>query len=99
MDDVLYYNDLFDLYGDLLTEKQQLYFKDYYFNNLSYSEMAENYNVSRNAIFKQIHLTIDKLNEYESKLKLLQKKKKLEDIINNSNDLNLNKKLEDIILM
>jgi len=33
----------YDLYGELLTEKQQKYFQDYYFSNLSYSEMAEKY--------------------------------------------------------
>ncbi len=64
MDDVVYYNDLYDLYGDLLTDKQKEYFEDYYFNNLSFSEMAENYDVSRNAIFKQIHIVTDKLQEY-----------------------------------
>ena len=33
---------LYDYYGVLLTEKQQNYFKDYYFNNLSLSEISEN---------------------------------------------------------
>ena len=77
MEDVVYYNELYDLYGDLLTDKQKKYFEDYYFNNLSFSEMAEAYDVSRNAIFKQLHITTDKLEEYESKLGLLKKKKKL----------------------
>ena len=45
MDDVVYLNDLFDIYGELLTDKQQLYFKDYYFDNLSYGEIAEKYNI------------------------------------------------------
>ena len=42
MEDVVYYNNLYDLYGELLTDKQREYFEDYYFNNLSFSEMAEN---------------------------------------------------------
>ena len=63
MHDVIYFNELYDIYGKLLTEKQREYFEDYYFNNLSFSEMAENYNVSRNAIFKQIHIVTDKLEE------------------------------------
>ena len=53
MDDVVYLNDLFDIYGDLLTDKQKSYFKDYYFDNLSYGEIAEKYSVSRNASFKK----------------------------------------------
>ena len=33
MDEVVYLNDLFDIYGELLTDKQQDYFRDYYFDN------------------------------------------------------------------
>ena len=53
MKDVLYYNELFDLYGELLTEKQRSYFKDYYFDNLSFSEIANNNQVSRNNAFSK----------------------------------------------
>ena len=35
MEDVVYFNELYDLYGDLLTDKQKEYFEEYYFNNLS----------------------------------------------------------------
>jgi len=59
--------------------------------------MAENYDVSRNAIFKQIHIVTDKLKEYESILKLLEKRKKLESIIENSSDEILKKQLEELI--
>ena len=97
MEDVVYYNELYDLYGDLLTEKQQEYFEDYYFHNLSFSEMAENYEVSRNAAFKQIHIVIQKLVEYESKLHLLEKKKKLISIIEKTDDSKIKKQLEEIL--
>lgn len=97
MEDVLYFNELYDLYGDLLTDKQKEYFEDYYFNNLSFSEMAEAYDVSRNAIFKQIHITTNKLEEYESKLGLLKKKKALEEIINDVSDSKLKDKLEKLL--
>ena len=97
MEDVLYFNELYDLYGDLLTEKQREYFEDYYFNNLSFSEMAENYDVSRNAIFKQLHITTDKLEEYEAKLGLLKKKKIIEEIIEEIDDNKIKEKLEKVI--
>lgn len=97
MEEVFYFNELYDLYGELLTEKQKSYFEDYYFNNLSFSEMAENYDVSRNAIFKQIHIATDKLEEYESILKLLEKRKKLEEIVQNITDEQLKEKLEELI--
>lgn len=96
MEELLFFNELYDLYGELLTDKQRKYFEDYYFNNLSFSEMAENYNVSRNAIFKQIHIVTDKLKEYEAILGLLEKKKKIETIIDGINDEKLKNKLDEI---
>lgn len=97
MEEVLYFNELYDLYSGLLTDKQREYFEDYYFNNLSFSEMAENYDVSRNAIFKQIHIVTDKLKEYESILKLHEKRKKLENIIESIYDSTLKNKLEELV--
>ena len=94
MEDVVYYNELYDYYGELLTDKQREYFEDYYFNNLSFSEMADNYGVSRNAIFKQIHIVTDKLDEYEKILKLKYKKEKLLKLIE---DDELKKKIEDLL--
>lgn len=97
MEDVVYFNELYDLYGDLLTDKQREYFEEYYFNNLSYAEMAEDFDVSRNAIFKQLHITTDKLEEYECKLGLLKKKKKLLEIIEKVDDKKLKEELEKLV--
>ena len=97
MEEYVYYNELYDLYGELLTDKQRKYFEDYYFDNLSFSEMAEDYDVSRNAAFKQVHIVMDKLDELEKKLHLLDKKKKIIDIIDNTKDENMRKKLEELI--
>lgn len=97
MEDVIYYNNLYDLYGELLTTRQREYFEDYYFNNLSLAEMAENYEVSRNAIFKQLHIVIDKLIEYERKLKLYTKREKLIELVDKVEDVSLREKLEELI--
>ncbi len=70
MESTVYLTILYDYYKNLLTEKQCLYFEDYYFYNLSLSEMAESYHVTRSAVNRQINLTIEKLNEYEAKLNL-----------------------------
>lgn len=75
MDKVIYLNDLYDCYKELFTDKQRMYFEDYYFNNLSLSEIAENYKVSRNAVHNQLKIIVDKLEEFECKLQLLNKKK------------------------
>lgn len=97
MEDVIYFNELYDIYGCLLTEKQKDYFEEYYFNNLSFSEMAENYDVSRNAAFKQLKITKEKLEEFESNLKLLEKKKKLEKIYDSISDEKIKSQLEELM--
>ena len=97
MEEVVYLNELYDLYGKLLTEKQSLYFQDYYFHNLSFSEMAENYHVSRNAIFKQLHIVVNKLREYEEKLHLYTKKKKFEELIGTIPDSNIKEMLQELL--
>jgi len=84
---------LYDYYGDLLTEKQRNYFEDYYFNNLTLQEISENNNVSRNNAHKIIKDSLDKLNYYEEKLKLIEKRKKIEKLLN-KNDL---EKIEEYI--
>ena len=97
MEDYVYYGELYDLYQQLFTDKQKAYFEDYYFQNLSLGEMAENYQVSRNAIFKQLHIVTDKLKEYEEKLQLLEKRKQLEEISQAIDNLDIKKKLEELI--
>lgn len=96
MKDILYYNELYDIYGGLLTEKQRQYFEDYYFDNLSFSEIASNYDVSRNNAFKQIHNIISKLIEYEEILQLNSKKDKIYKIIEKAPD-NIKKEIEEIL--
>lgn len=96
MEDVVYYNELYDLYGDLLTDKQKKYFEDYYFNNLSFSEMAEAYDVSRNAAFKQTHIVVQKLEEYEEILNLRKKRDSIYKILENA-PLDIKEKIEEII--
>lgn len=97
MNDVFYLNDLFDIYGELLTDKQKEYFKDYYFNNMSYGEIADKYNISRNAIYKQLSSATDKLNELEDILKIYKNNKKIREIINNCSDKKIVSELEKII--
>lgn len=91
----IYYINLFDYYGELLTIKQQEYFKDYYFNNLSLSEIADNNKISRNAVFKQLKESTNKLKYYEDKLKMHQKFEKIKKIASNLDDKN-KKRIEKI---
>ena len=54
MEEREYIISLYDYYGDLLTEKQQQYFEEYYFENLTMDEISENDSVSKNAVSKQL---------------------------------------------
>ncbi len=88
---------LFDYYGELLTLKQRNYFKDYYFENYSLSEIAENYGISRNAVHKQLKIIEEKLMYYESVLALSEKSKLLDKLADKINDENLKKQIKDIL--
>jgi len=78
--DRVYLNELYDFYSELLTEKEKLCFLDYYADDLSLSEIAENNEVSRNAIHKTIRNVEEKLVDYENKIGLGKLKKKLKNI-------------------
>lgn len=92
----VYYTYLFDYYGDLFTSKQKEYFIDYYFNNLTLQEIADNNNVSRNAVHKNLKDIVQKLDYYEEKLKLYSNKKKIEELIKDI-DIDIKKKIEELI--
>ena len=94
MDNILKYTKLFDYYGNLLTEKEQIYFKDYYFENLSLSEIAQNYNVSRNAVHKQIKSCEIKLEQYEEKLGIIKRDEKIKKDLEKIKDERVSKILE-----
>lgn len=81
MEENIYLTRLYDYYGVLLTDKQQSYFTDYYMENLSITEISENYGISRNAAHKQIKEAVKNLIEYEKKLKLSEKGLQIEQIL------------------
>lgn len=64
---------LCDLYGKLLTEKQFEFINDYYNNDLGLSEIAENNNITRQAVRDIIKKGERKLFEYEEKLLFMKK--------------------------
>ncbi len=97
MKELVYYTMLYDIYGSLLTDKQKEYFEDYYFKNLSLSELATKYNISRNAIHKQLKETIKRLENYEDNLRLAKKNEMLETIIETISDEEIKRKLQEVI--
>src|SRR5690349_15558743 len=66
-------NYLFDFYHSLLTLKQREYMSQYYLDDFSLGEIAEQFEVSRQAVYDNIKRTEAMLEEYETKLELLEK--------------------------
>lgn len=74
---------LCQIYGKLLTDKQYAFLDDYYNNDLSLSEIAENCNITRQAARDNIKKGENKLFEFEEKLGLMEKNLNQEEKIAN----------------
>ncbi|MCW2278431.1 YlxM family DNA-binding protein [Heliophilum fasciatum] len=64
---------LLDFYGQLLTERQRMALAYYYEDNLSLAEIAEELNVSRQAVFDVIRRAEKILLSYEERLALIER--------------------------
>lgn len=85
-------NYLYDFYQSLLTPKQRNYLALYYLDDYSLGEIAEEFDVSRQAVYDNIKRSEAMLEEYEDKLLLFQKFQersklisKLKELIENEN--------------
>lgn len=65
-------NSLFAFYQPLLTVKQNNYMQLYYGDDYSLGEIAEEFNVSRQAVYDNLRRTEKILEDYEAKLHLYQ---------------------------
>jgi len=74
-------NFLFDFYQALLTDKQRSYMQLYYLDDLSLGEIAEEYSISRQAVYDNIRRTEAMLEEYEEKLNLFSKFENRQEVI------------------
>ena len=84
--DKIYLNEIYIYYKELFTEKQQMYFEDYYMNDLSLSEIAENYDISRNAVHNQLKIVEEKILYYEETLGLKKKKEEINKLLKDKDE-------------
>ena len=89
--------NLYIIYNDLLTINQKNYFKSYYFEDLSSSEIAENYNVSKTLIGKTLKQVENKLIDLENSLKINNILNKLETIKDRTNDKDVITEIDSIL--
>lgn len=76
---------LYDIYGNLLTEKQQKALQLYYFDNYSLGEIAGEYSISRQGVYDLLRRAIESLENMEASMNLYERysyrKKKLEEAL------------------
>lgn len=61
-------NYLYDFYNGLLTDKQKDYVNLYYLMDLQFSEIADELNVTRQAVYDNLKRTTEVLEAYEENL-------------------------------
>ncbi len=96
MDDFEYINELLPFYIELLTDKQQQILKLYYFENYSLAEIAEDLQISRNAVYDSLKKSINSIKRYEEKLQLLANYKKRNELYERLRSL-ANQQVDDIV--
>ena len=67
---VTHLNELFDIYSQLLTEKQKRIFELYYHEDLSLGEIAEEEGISRQAVYDTLKRVSKQLEVYEKELRI-----------------------------
>ena len=97
MKDVLKYNELFDVYKNLLKDDEINVFSDYYEEDLSMQEIADNYGISKAAVGKKIKNIEKKLENYEEKLNILKNNTVLEELLSENNIEKIKEKISIIL--
>ncbi len=77
----VYFGNLLELYGKLLSPVQQKVMFDYYEQDLTLSEIAENNNISRQAVYDAARKAQNKLLDFEEKVGALKQIEKLKERI------------------
>ena len=88
---------LLEIYGNLLTEKQYEYMDLYYNQDLSLSEIGDNEDITRQAVRTILLKSKKKLEEYESKLKFMQKEEKIKKCIEELEETKLSTEQKEIV--
>ena len=71
MEKIVQQGILYDFYGELLTEHQREIYEDAVYNDMSLSELADNYGISRQGVHDLLKRCDKILAEYEEKLHLV----------------------------
>lgn len=86
MEKDLRYIELFEIYKDLLTDKQRELFSSHYLFDLSLSEIAEEDGGTRQSVYDAVKKVKKKLLEYEKALKIKEQREKIISLIGEIKD-------------
>ena len=92
-----YLNSLFDIYKELLTPTEKETFIDYYVEDLSLQEIADNRNVSKSSVGKTLKSATEKLEEYETLLHNYKTKNIIEEVLLESDSTKIKEKIKQIL--
>ena len=98
MEKFVYFNNLFAIYKDLLTPKNQIIFSFYYEDNLSLQEIADNLQVSKSYVGNVLKKSENKLQTLENKLHIYEKNEVLRKLLEVSDLEQIKKKLQQLII-
>ena len=77
----VYVNTLYDLYGPLLTERQRKVYEMRCFSDLSLGETAETLEITRQAVHILVNRTVERLLRFEQELGVAARLERLENRI------------------
>ena len=89
--------ELFEIYKDLLTDKQRELFSSYYLFDLSLSEIADVEGGSRQSVYDAVKKVKIKLGDYEKALGIQEKTKRLKELADVTKDENTARAIREII--
>ena len=72
---------LFDIYGDMLTQKQQDFISYYYNDDLSLAEIAENEGITRQGVRDAVKRAESQLYDMEKKLGFAERTRRIKDAL------------------
>lgn len=97
MDNREYITSLYEIYKELLNEKERNYFEYYYFEDYSMQEIADLYKVSKAYASKYLNKINDKIINYEKILKINDRNSKIIDLLKNINDEDIKSKIIELL--
>lgn len=97
MEDFVYYDQLFNIYGSLLNESNRKYYRLYYEENFTLQEIADLENVSKSYVGNIISKTSKKLKEYENELHILRDRNELIKILSINDILEIKSMIKNML--